>query len=195
MTAERKPGSAGAGQLPFRTSADTDGEVRRVLEKLEASGLDIPIVKLLANSSAGFRPYILMSDALMNRGAFPPLERELVILLLAATRATAYEWDEHVPMSARAGVTDEQRAAIATGDVDAKELFTEPQRLALRLGAVLWADGFLGEVDWEEATAAWGPEGALDLVLIVAWWGHAVPALITAFGLGGRGPSAAGEAR
>ena len=168
--------------IPLRSSADTEGEVARVLGKLEESGNDLRILRLLANSSGMFRPFVLLADRLLSQSRVPPVARELVILHLAVRRAAPYEWDEHVPISAAAGVTDEQRAAVAAGLVDDPAVFAEPERLAMRVAGRI-ADGTLTQEDWDEVEGSLGSGAALDLVLTVGWWGAFVPTIIGALGL------------
>ena len=168
--------------LPLRSSADTEGEVARVLGKLEESGNDLRILRLLANSNGMFRPFVLLADRLLRQSRVPPAARELVILHLAVRRAAPYEWDEHVPMSAAAGVTDEQRAAVAAGRVDDPAVFAEPERLAMRAAGRI-VDATLTQEDWDEIEGSLGTGAALDLVLTVGWWGAFVPTIIGALGL------------
>src|SRR5262249_33086320 len=81
----------------------------------------------------------------MNLGAaqFAKLELpraifEMVTLLGASTNLTEYEWVQHVALSKDAGVSDEQRAALRRGDVDAP-CFSPSEQAALRLAAAVLA--------------------------------------------------------
>jgi hypothetical protein len=166
-----------ATALSFRTSADTSGEVSRVLGKLEASGNDLPINQLLANATGSFRPFVLLSDALIRKAALPPFIRETVVLHLAARLGVRYEWGEHIPMSEDAGVTEQMRAALsapASGDLS---VLTEDQRAAVRLADEILART-LSDADWREACSRWGREAALDLAIAVGFWGGMVPTVI-----------------
>jgi alkylhydroperoxidase family enzyme len=167
----------GVTPLRFRSSADTEGEVRRVLGKLEATGHDLPISRLLANAPAAFRPFVLLSDALLNRSILDPLVRETVILHLAARLGVRYEWGEHVPMSEDAGVTEQMRSALAapaSGDMSA---LTDQQRAAVRIADQILART-LTDAGWEEACSLWGAQGALELTMAVGFWGGFIPAVI-----------------
>jgi alkylhydroperoxidase family enzyme len=166
---------------PLRSS-DAEGEVQRVLSKLEASGNDLKILRVLANSQPAFRPFVLLSNALMNLSALPPEDREVVILHLAARRDVPYEWKEHVPMSEAVGITDEQRELIALGKYEGQS-FSDAQRLAIRVADEIVEERSLTEETWSKACQTWGRASSLDLVLTVAWWGAFVPTIIEAIGL------------
>ena len=178
--------------LRERTAADTAGDVSRVLGKLEQSGQSLRINRILANSSTVFRPFILMSDALMNRTPFPPLEREVVIMRLAARRGVAYEWAEHVPMSARAGMDDATRDNLARGDDADLSLLAPAHRLAVDIADQVVDEHALDLELWNRAVDEWGEEAALDLLFVIGWWGALVPLMIESLGL--RQPRSAPDA-
>jgi 4-carboxymuconolactone decarboxylase len=159
------------GGFELRTAADTDGDVQRVLEKLEATGQNQTILRLAANSPTVFRPFVLLANALVNKATLGDSEREALVLHLATKERAAYEWDAHQGPATKAGLTDEQIALLRTGEaLQHPDAFTASEFLAVRLGNQIVEGGSLSEDDWAEATAAWGAEGALDLVFSVAWW-------------------------
>jgi hypothetical protein len=169
--------------LRLRTAADTEGETQRLLEKLEAQGLTNVITRLVANSSSGFRPFVLMASALMGRASLPAADREAVILDIAARSALEYEWFEHESIARRVGLTGEQIEALRSGDWTDASVFTGTQLLAMRITRALLDGQVPGDDLWEEAVTAWGQEGALELLLSVAWWGGYVPVVIRGLGL------------
>lgn len=159
------------GGFPLRTAADTDGDVERVLAKLEATGQAQTILRLAANSPSVFRPFVLLANALVNRTTLGAAEREALVLFLATKEGAAYEWEAHQAPAQEAGLTAEQIEVLRGGDALARpEVFSAKQHLALRLGNQLVDGAPWSEDDWTEALAAWGAEGALDLVFSVSWW-------------------------
>src|SRR3978361_2070000 len=124
------------------SSEDTEGSVSRVLSKLEESGRKLDIVAVMANWSPGFRPFVMMSDALLFKGTLAPVDREVAVLLTAHLHKLAYEWKEHLPMAREPGVTHGQLTAIAEdrwqGDPDA--LFTANQRIIMEVIETVVAD-------------------------------------------------------
>jgi 4-carboxymuconolactone decarboxylase len=186
MTAPR----AAARRLPLRTSQDTAGETQRVLRKLEASRNDLDVIRTLANSPQMLRPFVLFADALMHKAALPARVREIVILALAADNDCAYEWTEHDKIAAKTGVNDAERAALRADGLSADIVsFSDGDRLALRVTAELHPVRSLSDASWQAAVDTWGPEGAIDLVLSVGWWGGLVPTLLGAVELPLPGPA------
>jgi 4-carboxymuconolactone decarboxylase len=169
--------------LPIRTVEDTGGDVQRLLGRLEQSGNALKVVRMMANSENAFKPFVLMSTALMAKSPLPATDREVIILHLAARRGVQYEWEEHASMSAMVGITDEQRDLLSTGSIPGGDAFEPSQTLALRMvDQILDKRGLSPEL-WSEGCQQWGQAGALDVIFVVAWWGGFVPTIIEAFGL------------
>jgi alkylhydroperoxidase/carboxymuconolactone decarboxylase family protein YurZ len=178
--------------IRLRSSQTTEGDTARVLGKLEQSGKDLPIIRVVANWPAGFRPFVLMADALLSRGVLTPRTRECVVLHLAARLGQEYEWAEHVPISAAAGVTDGQRAVLSGGAVPAAgQDFTAADVAAMTFAGQLLGQAPLAPDDWDAACAALGEDAAREVVFAVAWWAGYVPIVarsLVALALADRAP-------
>jgi 4-carboxymuconolactone decarboxylase len=178
MSSERDP--AASNIIARLSSHDTEGSVNRVLSKLEATGRNLDIIAVMANWSAGFRPFVMMSDALLFRGLLAPVDREVAVLLTAHLNHLAYEWKEHLPMAHEAGVTDDQIAAIAENRwrTDSDALFTVSQRTIIAVVEKLAAGGRLEPGLWAQACEVLGNDAALELLMAYAWWGGFVRVVI-----------------
>jgi alkylhydroperoxidase family enzyme len=173
-------------RLPLRqrTSADTTDDVQRVLGKLDASGVNKKIIRVLANSPTAFRPFVLLSTGLLTSQFFPRPVQEVVILHLAARQRTQYEWEEHVPMATESGVSAEKIEAVRRDGAARDEgVFNKDELLAVAVADEILDTESLDPALWADAAALWGDEGGLDLLWTVAVWGGLVPTLIKAIGL------------
>ena len=182
------PPRAGAGApvpLRARTTADTEGEVQRVLTKLDAAGAHQRLLRVLANSDTAFRPFVLLTSGLLSSRHLPRRLQEVVILHLAARLGIDYEWWEHVPMATSAGVTREAVERIWANSgvpVDGPE-FGHAERVAVRFADRVLDGAAVGGGVWADAAALWGADGALDLLMTVGVWGAMVPTVVTGLGL------------
>ena len=167
-------------RLAFRSSADTTGEVQRVLSKLEESGRDLPITRLVANWQTGFRPFILMADALLVKGVLPAITREMIVLHIASVQGLDYEWHEHEIMARKAGLSSEQIEALAEPVLPSGPEFDRAQLAALTLVNQVLTRHDPEPATWDEVCALMGEEAALELVFAVAWWGGFVPVAVRA---------------
>lgn len=167
-------------ELARRTSQDTAGDVSRVLAKLEETGQDKTILKVLANHPDVFRPFVLMANALVYRAALPPEVREAAVLWIARHQGQTYEWAEHVPMARDAGLSGGQISDIRSG---IRTSLSEGQCLAILAAEELLTTRSWKDETWKSLTARWGNEGALELALVLGWWGGLVPLVLDALGL------------
>jgi alkylhydroperoxidase family enzyme len=166
--------------LPRRSAADTTGHVQRTLEALEKNDSLLKILTLLANSTSTFRPFVLLSNGLMNLSPLPEGDREAMIMYVAVKKNAPYEWAEHHSMAQRAGLTVEQLDGIKAGD---HSLLSDTQRFAIKVADDVLDGGGLSEERWQEMVATWGEEASLDLVIAIAWWGAFVATILEAIGL------------
>lgn len=160
-----------------RSSADTVGDVQRVLGKLESSGRDLAIVRAAANWDSGLRPFVLMADALLIRGRLRPDVREACVLHIAAVLALDYEWDEHLPMARRAGLTHEQLAALRRGDREDESLFDLDQRRALDVVDEYLRRHEVCSATWDAGCEQLGEDEMAELMFAIAWWAGFVPVI------------------
>ncbi|MFJ2442603.1 MULTISPECIES: carboxymuconolactone decarboxylase family protein [unclassified Streptomyces] len=72
----------------------------------------------LAHHEDALRRYLVFSNHVLGKNTLPLASRELMILRIAARARAAYEWDQHVRIARRAGLSDETVLAAATGAWD-----------------------------------------------------------------------------
>jgi alkylhydroperoxidase family enzyme len=113
---------------------------------------------------------------IMNLGAaqFAKLElprtiREMATLLGASANSAEYEWVQHVAPSEAAGVSDEQRAALRRGDVDAS-CFSRAEQAALRLVAAVQAGPEVADPIFETARKYLSDRQLVELVGLIGYY-------------------------
>ncbi|MCX4759698.1 carboxymuconolactone decarboxylase family protein [Streptomyces sp. NBC_01275] len=72
----------------------------------------------LAHHEDALRRFIVFGNHVLGKNTLPLPSRELMILRIAARAQAAYEWDQHVRIARRAGLTDDTILAAATGTWD-----------------------------------------------------------------------------
>src|ERR1700733_5439892 len=166
--------------IPRRTPADTTGDVSRVLAKVQRLGHDGTLLRILANDTTAFRPFIVFASALFVESPLSPALRETVILHMAQRNGIEYEWSEHVPIARSAGLSDADIEELRLGGVPST---TESTPLAIEVADALMDERDVSPELWAAAVEALGIAGCLDLVLMIGWWGGLVPIVIGALGL------------
>jgi AhpD family alkylhydroperoxidase len=93
-----------------------------------------------------FRGWLRFAGRLMPGGTLPRRETELVILRVAHLRSCSYEYEHHVRLGRRAGVSPEDLARVQAGP-DA-EGWTPRERALLRAVDALHDDQDLDDATW-----------------------------------------------
>ena len=112
-----------------------------------------------------FRSWLRYSAHLMPFGQLPRRDTELVILRVAWQCRSAYEWQQHVPIALRVGLTPDEVAGVA-GDPAAGG-FTERQRALLAVSDELLAERRLSDPTWRAVEASLGDREAIELCLLI----------------------------
>jgi AhpD family alkylhydroperoxidase len=112
-----------------------------------------------------FHGWLRFAGRLMPGGSLPRRETELVILRVAHLLGCVYEFDHHVRLGRRAGVTsvDVDRVVGSTGD----DGWSERESSILSAVDALLAREDLDDDEWQRASAHLGDRELIELVLLV----------------------------
>ncbi|WP_406281098.1 carboxymuconolactone decarboxylase family protein [Nocardia sp. NBC_00881] len=69
----------------------------------------------LAHHEDALRRFLVFGNHVLGKNTLPLKSRELMIVRIAARAQAAYEWDQHVRIARRAGLSDVEIMAAATG--------------------------------------------------------------------------------
>jgi alkylhydroperoxidase family enzyme len=112
-----------------------------------------------------FRVWLRYSAQLMPFGKLPRRDTELVILRVAWTCRSAYEWQQHVPIGLRAGLTPEEVGGLA--DNLPANSFTERQRALIAASDELLTQRTLSDTTWNALEATLNNRDAIELCLLI----------------------------
>jgi alkylhydroperoxidase family enzyme len=112
-----------------------------------------------------FRAWLRYSAHLMPFGGLPRRDTELVILRVAWQCRSAYEWQQHVPIALRVGLTPDEVAGVA--DSSPAGGFTERQRALLAVSDELLARRALSDATWSAVQASLRDREAIELCLLI----------------------------
>jgi AhpD family alkylhydroperoxidase len=111
-----------------------------------------------------FRPWLRFAGRLMPGGTLPRVDTELVILRVSVNSACDYEWDHHVALGRRAGLSDEQIDRVAGGpDADG---WTDHERTLLRAVDELARDRVVSEPTWADLGGRYDDRQLIELCML-----------------------------
>ena len=127
-----------------------------------------PFAALLRHPASG-RPLQEMAAVLRFAGLLTDAAREAVILVVAAHWRDEHEWWMHEAIGRRAGMTDEQLAAIHDGT---PATFTDPLSQAAHDAAYAIVNrNDLTDVEYENVQRVLGDERLVEVTVIVGYYG------------------------
>jgi len=160
-----------AGTVEPRIPPARPGDLRPLARVLAAitgriTGTGPPnIFTTLGRHPRLFRAWLHYSAQLMPFGSLPRRDTELVILRVAWQCRSAYEWNQHVALALRVGLTQAEVAGAAEGP--SASVFTVRQRSLLAVSDELLAGRALSDAIWSAVQAALNDRQVIELCLLV----------------------------
>ena len=111
-----------------------------------------------------------LGAGILAHGRVEPREREIVIHRICARAGAEYEWGVHVLAYGKPlGLSDEQIAATVHGEAD-DAVWSERERLLIRLADELHENCTLAPQLWTELTRHFADDLLLELIVTAGWY-------------------------
>jgi alkylhydroperoxidase family enzyme len=150
-------------RIPTLDPADAEPEVRAALERLP----QLAIFATVANAQGSFVNWLRFGGDCLDARWFDPVLRELAILRVARlTPGAEYEWAQHVPILLAVGGTQEQVAALETGDLEADAL-GEDGRLVVSFTTQVVRDATPDEATFAAMSSRFTTAQVTQLLLVI----------------------------
>jgi alkylhydroperoxidase family enzyme len=140
----------------------------RVREAFEALPAKLNVFRMMAHAERNFVPLLQLGGTILARQQLSAKLRELAILFVASESHARYEWVQHVPIARRAGVRDDQIAALERGDLETG--FDAEERVALRFARELLRDVRPSDAALDAMKQRFSPREIVELVLAVGYY-------------------------
>jgi 4-carboxymuconolactone decarboxylase len=105
--------------------------------------------------------------AQLSSGVLPPRIREMAILRTAALSASAYEWEQHLFRARRAGLSESEIAAIASGEAFK---WAELEASTMMASSELVSEGSLSDVTWARLQLLFNDVELVELVVLISFY-------------------------
>jgi 4-carboxymuconolactone decarboxylase len=115
------------------------------------------------------RGFASLSGRVHSASHLPARIRELVVLTVVGQLGARYQWQQHIPAARRAGVTEDEIAALGRGDLGA---LTGADAAAVALASAVDRCA-VDDAVWGEASTFYSALELSDLVLLAGFYGLA----------------------
>lgn len=139
------------------------------------------LYRVLLNSAPLASGWEQMLTAVRNRSSLPAQLRELIILRVAVLNRAPFEFDAHLPVARKSGVSEAKIAALNADDLG--EAFTPLERSVLALTDTMTRSIQVPDAVFEPLREHFDSRGLVELVATVAAY-NMVSRFLEALGIG-----------
>ena len=174
MTAEALPALAASTRLPLRPPP-YEPEVAAAVGSTAFQGLSPLNLRLaLANHPKLGPAFQAMAHVVLFQCALPERDREIAIIRTGARTRSEYEWGMHVSIyAARCGLDAAQvrdLSCAAGWQALAPGLWTEPERLIVRMVDELHQHSTVADATWAALNAHWPQQQVVELLFASSFY-------------------------
>ncbi|HZQ35297.1 MAG TPA: carboxymuconolactone decarboxylase family protein [Dehalococcoidia bacterium] len=163
-------------RVPYRDRDAVPDDIAQIMDRqLAERGYVLNLYRALANSPGLLRAFGGLGGYLRNGSRLDPALRELAILTVGRLANAPYEFQHHVEWAKRAGISDEQIAAL--GAWASSPLFDERQRAVMRYAWQATEQVHVADDVAQAAHELLDDECFVDLVAVVAFYNMVVRVL------------------
>ncbi|BCW36123.1 hypothetical protein StoSoilA2_21790 [Arthrobacter sp. StoSoilA2] len=130
------------------------------------------IFRSLANAPVLLDAFLSYANAMRDSSLLSPKLRELAILSVGHATGSEYEIAHHQSHGLKAGLTDEQLAAVADGT--STELFNDLERAVIALARESTINVNVSDESWSAAAKHLDDQQMVELTLTIAWYNSGV---------------------
>lgn len=174
MEAEATPALAVSSRLPLRPPP-YEPEVAAAVGSNAFKGLSPLNLRLALANHRGLGPaFQAMAHVVLFQCAVPERDREIAIIRTGALNRSEYEWGMHVSIYAqRCGLDAAQvhdLSCAADWHALAPGLWTEPERLIVRMADELHRHSTVSDATWDGLNAHWPQQQVVELLFASAFY-------------------------
>lgn len=148
-------------RIPYPDLTGASEDVRSLAANLPP----LNIFRMLPHMPTFLRGFGQLGTAILSQAALDARLRELIILRVGQRSPAPYEWQQHVPIALRVGLTPDEVAGVADGS--GAGTFTERQRALLAVSDELLARRALSDATWSAVQASLRDREAIELCMLI----------------------------
>lgn len=147
---------------PLKPEAMTPDQRALVASRIEPDGSIMNLYGTLVTNPRLYAPRLRFGSYLQRDSLLDPQTRELIILRTAWNIRAPYEWAHHADPALKAGLSEAQLAAIATGP--SAPVWTPRQRAVLQAADELRREAFISDATWSQLAEYFSMKERIEIV-------------------------------
>ncbi|MGH7780447.1 MAG: carboxymuconolactone decarboxylase family protein [Candidatus Binataceae bacterium] len=151
-------------RLPFRDLSTLTGEDRETAEKNQINGQVINIFRVLMNHPDLARRWMVFAAHVLGKSTLPPRDRELAILRIGWLNQAPYEWEQHVIIGKRSGISDAEIEQIKNGP---KAGWNKHEAALMQAADDLFENSVVSDETWKTLAEKYNTQQMMDVVFAI----------------------------
>jgi AhpD family alkylhydroperoxidase len=156
----------GNGRVPLLDPAEGPELELANRIRAERGGKMLNLYRTLMHSTAFAEGWLTLLSAVRNHSSLPASLRELIILRVAQLNDASYEYEVHLPIGIKAGISQEQIDAMAQWQ-DAS-VFSDGERAVLQLTDVMTREIKVGDDIYDAAALHFSEQEMVEIAVTVS---------------------------
>ena len=158
-----------------------DASMAPLVERIVAErGSLLNLYRMLLNSPPVAEGWLAIGTAVRHRSSLDGRARELAICRVGQLNGATYEWEHHVPIARREGISDAQIAALATWP--SSDLFDSRERAILAYADAMTRDVAVPDETFDAVRAHLDRRQLVELTTTIAFY-NMVSRVLVALGV------------
>ena len=151
-------------RIPFCDLSKLDAEGQQMAERAKVDGQVLNIFKVLLNHPRLVRNWGRFGNYILQGSTLSAREREIAILRIGWLNQAAYEWEQHVLVGKRSGLSDAEIEQIKQGP---KGGWNRHEAALLQAADDLYEHSVVSDDTWKVLSETYNTQQMMDLVFSI----------------------------
>lgn len=151
-------------RISFCDLTNLDEKGREMAERSKVNGQVLNLFKILLNHPKLVRAWGRFGNYILGGSTLSVREREIAILRIGWLNQAEYEWEQHVLIGKRAGISDAEIEQITKGP---KAGWSRHEAALLQAADDLYEDSVVSDATWKILSESYNTQQLMDLVFSI----------------------------
>ncbi|HKV56562.1 MAG TPA: carboxymuconolactone decarboxylase family protein [Candidatus Binataceae bacterium] len=151
-------------RLSFCDLSSLDDQAREMAERSKVNGQVLNLFKILLNHPKLVRAWGRFGNYILGGSTLSAREREIAILRIGWLNQAEYEWEQHVLIGKRAGISDAEIEQITKGP---KAGWNRHEAALVQAADDLFENSIVSDETWKTLAETYNTQQMMDLVFSI----------------------------